>query len=89
MGRWFPGFRPASAEQTRDWRESLKALWRNPDRTETPAYHELNNAQDALRWQLSRTQQSWHFQRALTEHDREQTRERRAARQLRRGRSRT
>lgn len=85
-GRWFPGFRPASPEQARAWREALKALWRNPDRTETPAYHELNNAQDALRLRLGRTQQAWHFQAALTEYDREQSRERRDARPRRRGR---
>lgn len=89
MGRWFPGFRPADAGQTRAWRDALRALWRNPDRTETARYHQLNGRQDDLSRPLSRTQQAWHFQVALTEHDRELTRERRAERQSRRTRSRS
>jgi hypothetical protein len=86
MGRWFPGLRAADAEQTRAWRDSLRALWRNPDRTETPVAARLNDRQDDLRRPLGRVQQVWHFQVALTEYDRELARERRAARQTRRSR---
>jgi hypothetical protein len=71
---------PASAGQTLAWRDALRALWRNPDRTETARSTALNDRQDDLMQPLGRVQRAWHFQVALTEHGRQQTRERRAAR---------
>jgi hypothetical protein len=86
MGRWLPGFRPGTPEQARAWRASLIDLWRNPDRAETPRYLALNDRADDLCQPLGRAQQAWHFQVALTEYDRQQTRQRRARRPRRRSR---
>ena len=81
MGKWFPGIRKATPEQAREYREAHKALWRNPDREETPRYNQLNTTANRTCVPLSRTQQWWHFQLALAERDREAAAERRTARQ--------
>ena len=80
MGTWFRRIRKGSAAQVRAYRDAHKALWRNPDREETPRYLDLNSRAYATRAPLSRVQQEWHFQGALREFDREQPRARKAAR---------
>jgi len=101
MGRWFPDYRTATPEQARTYREAHKDLWRQGDheraaglpRDFTAVSERLNSRAYDTRAPLSRTQQAWHFQRALHEYGREQDRLQRASdrqdRQLRRtGRSR-
>ena len=97
MGRWFPGFRPATAEQTRAYRDACVELFRNTFREtadrrglvpESAEYLRLTDQLDARERPLSRTQAAWHWQRALTVADNENTRaaraERREARRARR-----
>jgi hypothetical protein len=93
MGRWFPGFRPATPEQTRAYRDAHKDLFRNQMyesklrtadgqraiREETTRYNDLNDRAWNSGAPLSRTQQRWHWQRALTEFDRETSRLQRAS----------
>lgn len=85
MGRWFPGFRTGTPEQVRAYRDAHKALFRNSRyesrlrtadgsraiRDETPRYQDLNDRAWDSGAPLSRTQQWWHWQRALTEEDRD------------------
>jgi hypothetical protein len=93
MGRWFPGFRIGTPEQVRQYKDAHKALFRNSRyesklrtaggkraiRDETPRYLRLNRRAYDSRAPLSRTQQSWHWRRALTEEDREFMRMQRAS----------
>lgn len=76
MGRWFPGFRPATPEQCRDYREAVRALHLNGlyeqragIREETPRYDRLNSRVHELGVPLSGTQRWWHFQRVDAEQD--------------------
>ena len=85
MGRWFPGFRPATREQTQAYRDAHVALFRNARyesslrtaggkraiRDETPRYLRLNDRAHDSGAGLSRTQQWWHWHRALTAEDRD------------------
>ena len=97
MGRWFPGFRPATEAQCREYRDAIYALHRNTVyesaqgiRTETPAYLDLNDAAWRAEQSLSRTQAWWHWQRAAAAQDSDMTRLQRtadrSARQARRAR---
>ena len=74
VGRWFPGFRTGTPEQTRAYREAVHALHTNGlyehragIRTETPRYLDLNDRVCELEKPLSRTQRWWHFQRVDAE----------------------
>ncbi len=85
MGRWFPGFRVATPEQIRVYKDAHKALFRNSRyeselrtadgrraiRDETPRYRDLNDRAYDSGAPLTRTQQRWHWQRALGQEDRE------------------
>ena len=85
MGRWFPGFRTATPEQCREYRDAHVALFRNSRyesnlrtadgrraiRDETPRYLDLNGRAYDSGAPLTQTQQRWHWQRALTEEDRD------------------
>jgi len=87
MGRWFPGFRTGTREQTAAYREAHKRLFRNGRyeaalRTaggkraitgETTRYLDLNGRAYDSGAPLSRTQQHWHWHRALNAEDREFT----------------
>jgi hypothetical protein len=86
MGRWFPGFRPATPEQVSAYREAERERYRNERhegkariRTETERYHRLNDRAGEAEKPLSRTQQWWHRNRAATEVDRDFTRLQRAS----------
>jgi hypothetical protein len=88
MGKWFPGIRTGTAEQTADFRDAHKSLFRNSRyeaalrtadgkraiREETPRYLDLNDRAADSGAPLSRTQQWWHWNRALDQEDREFTR---------------
>lgn len=89
MGTWFPGFRTAIPEQCREYRDAQRAQFRNADYehaandrkpSEPSAWYDRYNTRthDAAQ-PLSRVQQWWHFQRTLTEYDREATRLQRAS----------
>ena len=91
MGRWFPGFRPATPEQCQAYRDAIFRLHRNAVyesaqriREETPAYLRLNDAAAEAEQPLSRTQACWHWQRAAAAQDRDMTRLQRAADRSRR-----
>lgn len=87
MGKWFPGFRTGTPEQVQAYKDTHKALFRNSEyesklrtadgkraiRDESPRYLDLNSRAYNSGAPLSRTQQRWHWQRALGEHDREFT----------------
>jgi hypothetical protein len=93
MGRWFPGFRTATPEQTRAYRDAHKDLFRNSRyesklrtaggkraiRDESPRYLDLNSRAWHSGAPLTKTQQRWHWQRALGQEDREFTRLQRAS----------
>jgi hypothetical protein len=90
MGRWFPGFRTGTPEQVREYREAQRAQFRNSGYLSKtyprgqypenhPWYQRFNTRTHETAQPLSRTQRAWHFQRALTEHDREATRLQRAS----------
>ena len=93
MGRWFPGFRTGTEEQVREYKDAHKRLFRNARyesslrdaggkraiRDESPRYQRLNDRAYDSGAPLSRTQQWWHWQRALGEEDREFTRMQRTA----------
>ena len=93
MGKWFPGFRTGTPEQVRTYKDAHKALFRDSRyesklrtadgkraiRDETPRYLRLNGRAYDSGAPLSRTQQSWHWRRALTEEDRDFTRMQRAS----------
>jgi len=73
--------RRATPEQVRAYRETQQAQFRNSEyerkagfREETPWYGQYNTRTWEAAQPLSRTQQWWHFQRALTAYDRETTR---------------
>lgn len=83
MGRWFPGIRKGTADQVRAYRDACVALWRNPDRAETPRYHMLNDRVIEAERPLSRAQGLYHFHGALNDLGRAEARERREARQQR------
>ena len=76
MGTWFPDIRTGTPEQTRAYREAVRALHLNSlyesragIREETPAYNRLNDRVCELEVPLSRTQRWWHFQRVDAEQD--------------------
>ena len=85
MGRWFPSFRTATPEQCRAYRDAHAALFRNSRyegklrtadgsraiRDESPRYCDLNHRAYDSGSPLSRTQQVWHWHRALGTEDRE------------------
>lgn len=93
MGRWFPGFRTGTPEQVRDYKDAHKALFRNSRyeiklrtadgkravRDESPRYVDLNDRAFNSGDPLTRTQQRWHWQRALTEEDQDFMRMQRAS----------
>jgi hypothetical protein len=86
MGRWFPGFRPATAEQCQAYRDAIYRLHRNTVyesaqriREETPAYLDLNDAAWQAEQPLGLTQAWWHWQRAAGAQDRDMTRLQRTA----------
>ena len=86
MGKFFPDYRTGTPEQARTHRESLKDLWRQGEHEqkvvpgqETPVSSRLNDRANETARPLSRTQQAWNFQRALSEHTREQGRLQRAS----------
>ena len=90
MGRWFPGFRTATPEQVRAYRDAQQAQFRNSEYLSKtyprgqypenhPWYERFNHRTHEAAQPLSRTQRAWHFQRALTAHDRETTRLQRAS----------
>jgi hypothetical protein len=102
MGKWFPDYRPATPEQARAYRDAHVALFRNSRyepklrtadgrraiRSETPRYLDLNDRAYDSGAPLSRTQQAWHWHRALSEEDREFRRlQKQSDRQLARGRT--
>ena len=76
MGRWFPGFRTGTPEQTRAYREAVHALHANGlyenragIREETPHYNRLNDRVCEMEEPLSRFQRWWHFQRVDAEQE--------------------
>jgi hypothetical protein len=83
MGTWFPGFRTATREQVQAFRDAHVALFRNGRyesalrtadgrraiREETPRYNDLNDRAHCSGAPLSRTQQWWHWRRALGQED--------------------
>ena len=93
MGRWFPGFRTATPEQTQAYRDAHFALFRNGRyesnlrtadgrraiRDESVRYNDLNDRAYHSGAPLSRTQQWWHWNRALTAEDRDFMRMQRAS----------
>jgi hypothetical protein len=89
MGRWFPGFCTGIPEQVREYREAQRAQFCNSDYEHaandrrpsepSPWYDRYNTRTHDAAQPLSRTQQRWHFQRALTEYSREATRLQRAS----------
>jgi len=93
MGRWFPGFRTATPDQVREYKDRHKALFRNSRyesklrtadgkraiRDESPRYLRLNGRAYDSGAPLSQTQQRWHWQRALGQEDREFMRMQRAS----------
>ena len=93
MGKWFPGIRTGTAEQTADYRDAHKSLFRNSRyeaalrtadgkraiREETPRYLDLNDRAADSGAPLSRTQQWWHWNRALDQEDREFSRRQQAS----------
>jgi hypothetical protein len=93
MGKWFPDIRKGTPEQVRAYIDAHKALFRNGTyesnlrtadgrraiRDETPRYLDLNSRAYYSGAPLSRTQQWWHWHRALTEEDRDFTRLQRAS----------
>ncbi len=101
MGTWFPGFRTATAAQVRHFRAAHQDLFRNARyetalrtadgkraiRDESPRYLDLNGRAHDSGAPLSRTQEWWHWRRALTAEDREFTALQRAS--DRQGRTRT
>jgi hypothetical protein len=88
VGTWFPGFRKAGPEQVRAFRSACVALWRNPDRTETPRYLDLNDRVIAAEQPLGRAQRLYHFHGAINDMSRLEAQERRAGRAARRTRAR-
>ena len=92
-GRFFPGFRPATPEQTQAYQQHHFDLFRNSRyesklRTaggkraitdESPRYQRLNDQAGRSGAPLSRTQQWWHWNRALTKEDRDFMRMQRAS----------
>ena len=86
MGRWFPAWRPATREQVQAYREAHQKLFRNTRyesaagvRTETERSADLNDRAFDSGAPLSRTQQSWHWRKALNAEDRDFYRMQRAA----------
>jgi|HubBroStandDraft_6_1064221.scaffolds.fasta_scaffold49723_7 hypothetical protein len=76
MGTWFPDIRTGTPEQTRAYRDAVRALHTNGlyeqragIREETPRYMELNDRVLDLEKPLSRPQAWWHFQRVDAEQD--------------------
>lgn len=77
-GRWFPGWRTAAKEQCQAYRKACMDLFRNTRyesaagiRVETQRYLDLHNRIYAAERPLTRTQQSWHWHRALTAEDKD------------------
>jgi len=96
MGRWFPGFRTATAEQVRAYVQAHKDLFRNSRyeekagfREETPRFQDLNDRCWQTAGPLSPVQDWWHWNRALAAEDREFTRLQRQADRQERERVRT
>ena len=107
MGKWFPDYRTGTPEQVKAYKDAHEALFRNSRyesklrtadgkraiRGESPRYGDLNDRAYRSGAPLSRTQQRWHWQRALGAEDREFMRMQRASerqdrQQRRTGRSR-
>ena len=97
MGKFFPDH--ATPEQTREYREKQKDQFRNSDYEHaandykpgepSPWYDRYNTETNRAAEPLSPAQQRWNFQRALSEHDREQSRLQRASDRQDRERRRT
>ena len=89
MGKWFPDYRPATPEQTREYRDRQKEQFRNSDYEyaandykpgpETPWSDQYNERTNKAAEPLGRAQEWWQFQCALHEHAREQGRLQRAS----------
>jgi hypothetical protein len=81
MGRWFPGIRAGTKEQSAAYRDAQKALERNSHAEyetngrkpveESDRYLELNRATAEAARPLSTPQRIFHFHRSLLELDRE------------------
>jgi len=85
MGKWFPDYRKGTPEQVQAYKDAHKDLFRNARyesklrtadgrraiREETPRYLDLNDRAYESGAPLSKTQQRWHWQRALGQEDRE------------------
>jgi hypothetical protein len=84
--RWLSRLLPGTPAQTRAYREAHITLWCSPDRSETPRYHALNDRAYDSGAPLSGLQQAWHFQVALSEYSRDETRRHRRQRRVSRGR---
>ena len=95
MGRWLPGIRAATKEQTAAYRDAQKNLERHGqeerargNHQETPRYYELNHAVNEAVRPLSRPQRFLHFNRAVGSLDLENARQQRdLARQARQDRT--
>jgi hypothetical protein len=95
MGKWFPGIRTASKEQTAAYRDAQKNLERHGQEVrargnhqETSRYYELNHAVSEAVRPLSRPQRFLHFNRAIAGLDLEDARRQRdLAREARQSRA--
>jgi hypothetical protein len=94
MGRWFPGIRAGTKEQSAAYRDAQKALERNSQAEyeangrkpveESDRYLELNRATAEAARPLSTPQRIFHFHRSLAELGRETDRQRASDRRDRR-----